>query len=597
MNNMSQTKKNNGIRGSVSDVILASLLFLFPFIHIGVGIDVTDSAYNLLNFMSFPHMNRTWAISTFLANVIGHVFTKLPFGHTMLAMEIYCMILCNAFVVLFFVFLKKQYPKFAVFTGLFLAQGFAWCPRVILYHYLSYYLFATGAALLLTAIKTGKKYLYAVAGGVLALNVFVRFPNVVECTLIVVLFLYGILEKKNIIKEFLLCIGGYLAVFLLGIAVVSLLFGISAFPDMIHSLFGMTSEATSYAPKAMLKTIFGDYLRYVKPLLPMLGLAVLGAPALAFAKKNKIRIPILLLMGLLFGVVMRVLYYFGFFNFNFIDYRSIYMWGTFVLMIAIFYSVYNLFSKTVPIDRKLFGAAVLVIIFITPIGSNNGLYTALNNLYFVAPFVIGELVSGIDKEKIAEIKEEKTTRLWWGVFSFRAVGMMIAVMAFVSGICFGTDFVFRDESFIRGKFTIVRDNPVLAGCRTGVSNAADLQEVNDYLNQNGLKHKGAVAYGFIPGFLYYFEEECVLTHSWPGLDSFPMEELKRDLNAVGTSGELPVFFYAGTFPDLTVCNMEELENEKQKVFAGFLREHGYREVLRNGRYVICLPEEAVADIR
>ena len=592
MSENTNQKKNRSLRGSVLDVVFASVLFLFPFLHVGTGIDVTDSAYNLLNFTVFPHMNQTWAISTILANITGHVLTKLPFGHTMLGMEIFCMILCNAFVVAFYFLLKKYYPSYVVFTGLLLAQGFAWCPRVILYHYLSYYLFGMGVIILLNGIKTGKKKWYFIAGAVLALNVFARFPNIVECTLIVVLFLYGILARKHIWKEFLLCIAGYLAMLLLGVGILSLCFGIHSYPDMIHSLFGMTSEATSYAPKAMLKTIFGDYARYIKPLLPILGLAVIGAPILAFVKKLPGKIITIICMGLAFGGIMRVLYYFGFINFNFIDYRSIYMWGTFVLMMAIFFSVFNLFRKNVSTERKLFGVSVLVIIFITPIGSNNGLYTALNNLYFVAPFVIGELLSGFDKKGLSDIKAGKCTRLWWGEASFRAVGLMVAVMALVTGLCFGTEFIFRDESFIRGDFTAVNDNPVLKGCRTGVSNAADLQEVNDYLNQNALKHKKAISYGFIPGMYYFFEEECVLTHSWPGLDSFPMEELKRDLKNVAEGNELPVFFYSGEFPNLTECNLEDLENEKQKVFAGFLREQGYEEVLRNSRYVICLPKKA-----
>ena len=572
------------------DVFAASILFLFPFLHVNSGLDIADTTYSLLNYASFPHMNKTWAISTLLANCIGHLFTKLPFGNTMLGMNIFCMSLCGVFVIWFYFFLKKQYPAPVVFLGLLIAQGFGWCPKVILYHYLSYFLFLSGTIFLLTGIQTSKKKWYVIAGALLGLNVFVRFPNITESAMIVVLFYYGIREKRNILKEFLCCIGGYLAVFLLGVLIVSIFFGWNSYPEMIHSLFGMTKEATSYTPKSMLKTIFGDYLQYAKPLLPFLGIPVLAMPFLILFKKPLVKAVVILLMGLSFGVVMRILYYFGFFNFNFVDYRSIYMWGTFLLMTSLACGVYNLFAKSVPAPRKYLSLAVIVIILITPLGSNNGLYTVLNNLFFTAPFVIGELTFDFGKPLLAGIRENKKTKLWWGVFGFRALGLMFVTMALVTGMAFGVDFLFRDTAFVGGDFATVQNNPVIAGIRTDSKNASNLQEVNDYLEQNGLKNKEAICYGFIPGIFYVFEQRCALTHSWPGLDSFPTEELVRDLRAVSESGrELPIFFYSGEYVDLTTCRMENLEKEKEKIMAQFLRDHGYTEVLRNERYVICLP--------
>ena len=581
--------QNGKGKKKIWDILFALILFAFPFLHINTGLDIADTTYNLLNFASFPHMNQTWAVSTVLANLIGHGFSLLPFGNTMLGMNIYCTILGSAFILAFYCFLRKKYPALPVFLGLLIAEGFCWCPRVILYHYLSYFLFCIGALLLLAGIRKNKTIYYLLAGGVLALNVFVRFPNIVEASLIIVLFYYGISQKKNIVRAFLCCVGGYLLVALVGVLLVSLAFERTAYPDMIHSLFGMTKEATSYTPKSMLKTILGDYLNYVIPLLPYLGIAILGVPFLALFKKIWVKILTVICMGIAFVIAMRIEYYYGIFNFNFMDYRSIYMWGVFLLMMAICLALKNLFDKNVDTDVKLFGLTVLFIIFVTPIGSNNGLYTALNNLFFPAVFVIGELTRDFRPELLSEIKDHKKSRFWWGLFSFRALGLMFAGMAFLTGLAFGVVFVFRDASFIQGEFATVTDNPVIKGIRTDADHAKDLQEINDYLNENQLKRQKAISFGFIPGVLYVFEEECALTHSWPDLDSFPTEEFISDLEGISESGSLPLVFSSAEYKDLTKTKPEEAKTEKQKLMIQFLLLHGYRETFRNGRYVVYRP--------
>ena len=582
---LNKRKKNLG----VPDYFFAVILFCFPFLHINSGFDIADTAYNLLNFQSFPQMNKTWAISTLLANLIGHGMTKLPGGGTVLGMNIYCTVLFGIFMLVFYFFLRRIYRALPVFLGLLLAEGFCWCPRVILYHYLSYFLFGLGAMLLLAGIRRNRLVYYILAGASLALNIFVRFPNIVECALIVVLIYYGIKEKKNIFKPLLCCIGGYLAIALVGVLCVSLYFGRSSYPDMIHSLFGMTKEATSYTPKSMLKTILGDYLTYVKPLLPFIGIAILGIPFFVLFKKVWVKVLTVIFMAVAFVAVMRVEYYYAIFNFNFTDYRSIYMWGVFLLMTALFLAVKNLFDRNVSVERKLLGLTVLVIIFITPIGSNNGLYTALNNLFFPAVFVIGELMADFDGKLWTEIKENQKSRFWWGRFSFRTLGLMFAGAAFLTGLAFGVIFLFRDASFLKGEFATLSDNPVMKGIRMNTVNTAALQEVNDYLNQNDLKHRKAISYGFIPGMMYVFEEECALSHSWPDLDSFPTEELAADLEEISFSTDLPVFFYTAEYEDLTKINPDEAKNDKQRLMIDFLQRNSYREVMRNDRYVICLP--------
>ena len=588
-------KSENRKRIGIPDYCFLAVLALFPFLHVNSGLDAADVGYNLLNFTVFPNMNRTWAISTLVANVIGHVMSFLPGGKTMLGLTVYCTILGSAFIVLFYLYLRKFYPSVIVFLGLLTAEGFSWCPRIILYHYLSYFFFCLGAILLLEAIRKEKKALYVIAGCVLAFNVFVRFPNIVESLLIVVLFLAGILKKKHIWKEFLLCILGYMAMLLAGIGIISIFFGKNAFFDMIRSLFSMTGEATSYTPKSMLATIFGDYFMYLKFFLPYAAVALLCGVVLAFLKKKAVRIAAFACLAVIFAGISVLLYRrYGAFGFNYIDYRCFFMWGTFLLMMSLLTAAFNLFRKSVSIQNKLLGMTVIALIMITPIGSNNGLYSAFNNLFLISAYLLGELFF-LGKEAWECLSGKDTAagkNIAGGLsLSLSVAGALIFLAALIQSTLFQISFLFHDTSFVSGKFSTVSGNPVIAGVRTDAENAKNLQALNDYLNENGLKHKKAVCYDMIPGFYYFFEEECALSHSWAALDSFPTEELQTDIERLERDGECPVFILESKFEGLLSQDEGEIEKKKEKILARFLQGKGYSVVFRTGKYILCMPEE------
>ena len=574
-----------GARGK--DAIFIILLCAFPFLHVNYGLDIMDVGYNLINFEMFPHMNQTWAVSTLLANIIGHIYTFLPGGGTMLGMNIYCTVLFAAFMTAFYILLRRYYQDWIVFAGLFLAEGFCWCPRVILYHYLSYYLFGLGTLLLLRAMEDSKKQLYFAASAVLALNVFVRFPNIVECAMILVLFFYGIHEKKHIFKEFIYCVASYVTVLLLGILLIEICFGRGSFAGMIQSLFGMTKEATSYTPKSMVVKIFGDYLDYIRYFVPFVILGLLAAIPMILFKKLYAKAITVILAGMCFGVMIRMYYKWNVFNFNYVDYRSIFAWGTFFLMIAIVLGIVGVFRKGYPLKRKLLGCAVILIAFITPIGSNNGLYTAFNNLFLVAVYVFGELIYDPKGSIFEKKKETEIMPVWWGAFAVRCVALMVCAFTMIQGTLFGIVFLFRDESFLRGDFVTVSDADVIAGINTGMDNGLALYGLNEFLKANDLKHKETICFGHIPGIYYYCEEECVMSHSWADLTSYPVEEFRADLDRIGEN--CPVFIGSAAYRAVYEGESEEEIKEKEQLMTDYLKAHDYAVVYENSDYFVALP--------
>ena len=94
-------------------VILAAL----PFLHINSGVEFTDTGYSLGNYEHFADAEGTWALATFLSNVTGWLFTKLPFGHTMLGMQVYCNAILSFLLVFAFLKIKSVFPARYVFVG------------------------------------------------------------------------------------------------------------------------------------------------------------------------------------------------------------------------------------------------------------------------------------------------------------------------------------------------------------------------------------------------------------------------------------------------------------------------------------------------
>ena len=77
-------------------ILFPVILILFPLLKVNQGIDLTDTAYSLGNYAFFGENTVLWTLLTFLSNVLGFFFTKLPFGGTMLGMKVYSSLLISA---------------------------------------------------------------------------------------------------------------------------------------------------------------------------------------------------------------------------------------------------------------------------------------------------------------------------------------------------------------------------------------------------------------------------------------------------------------------------------------------------------------------
>jgi len=554
-------------------VILAAL----PFLHINSGVEFTDTGYSLGNYEHFADAEGTWALATFLSNVTGWLFTKLPFGHTMLGMQVYCNAILSFLLVFAFLKIKSVFPARYVFVGEILAWALCWCPRVILYNYLTYLFFALACVFLLQAFRTGQKKYFFIAGIVLGVNLFVRFSNLTQTALIVVVIYDAILRKKSFKSTMQcvgICIGGYFAAVLVVLGGIALFYGGGEYFTMIGNLFAMKDTESTYSVASMIIAPMKAYWEQLKWFWVFPVVIAAGMLIYKFCRKAITRY--MFSSAFLAGLLVIILYYYRIAVFwrNYNDYHCFRFWAVGFVVFAAGMALYNMISVRAHQIEKIYACMVLVIIIITPLGSNNALYPVYNNLFLIAPFAFAQGVKYIGKSK----KEF----LWPAKIGLTVMCIVLMLQC----LMFGWTFTFRDEGFTTGIDTTITGNRVLKGMRTTSERARQIEELTAYVYDNDLCGKEVLLYGEIPFVVYAMEMPSALSSSWPDLDTvLNRSDMQAEMDAMET--EPVVMIAADRYGDL--LNNPDTDNEKALLIAEYLQTHGYCETFRNDKFVVYLP--------
>ncbi len=602
----------------IENWLFPAILLLYPFLVVNQGLDVADSTYSLTNFQYFDSMNGTWMVATFLSNAAGWLFMHLPFGGTLLGMKCYTTLVQSATALMVYFVLKKRIAAPLLVLGEFLVLGLCWCPSTILYNYLTYFLMAAAILLLYRGVTGGKiRRLYFLAAGIcLGANVAVRMPNVVQAALIVAVW-YGIVlicRRKDgrsplpwsaLFSVTGWCLLGYVVGFGVPLAVICVRYGISAYPDMVFTMFAMTEQATDYKPTSMLTGMFGDYIKGLYWLVfagvcaGAAGVAFLVRERLYDAGKNAYKITgAIIKIGYVMLLLALLRFYWGrgMFHFRYYEYGNgcIYYPAVLLLLVTIAAAVYCLIGKKVCVEQKIMAAFVLLQIFLTPLGSNNDLYPIINNLFVAAPFLLWVVWSRL-AEKGGRM--DKYRFLW----AMPVCGLVAFLL--MQSIGSHANFVFQDGIYGEVRDMRVKKPEKAAGIYTNQENGALLEELSDFIKEEGLTGRKMITYGELPGLFYLLDMPPALSTGWADLKSYRMAEYTRDLAALETEsvagGEMPVIIVSsavaaywsddGEAINWFGVDMEKMAmDEKQRILGDWIRDYGYTEVFGNARYVVYM---------
>ena len=574
------------------------VLLLYPLRHAAIGVDLMDAGYALGNYRFLDTVNEMWALATYLANITGVLFSKLPFGDCWIGMNVYCGLLIGVVAAGVYYALWQRYGQrrrrvaVLLFGAEFTALSLCWAPPVILYHYLGYLYMTAAVIVLYAAIIRNKKSYFIIAGVILGFCVAVRMPNITYMALILPVWCDCFWSRKRAevhpVRRTLYCIVGYYIGLAVPLGAICARYGLAAYPQMVTSLFGMTDHATDYKPVSMLAAMFGDYLRYSAWLLLFVMYMVFGLLMFFAAKKlernhtlsKKIAIVLEIFYSFGFLVVLRFCYGRGMFGVDYTDNFSMYKWVTVFLLIAAGLCVWCLADKKCSREYKLWAVFLLVIIFITPLGSNNGLYPIINNLFLVLP--VSMLMTA---EAFKRCRRHTAFRL--------VLGMVLAGVM-IQSVLYGVNFVFHDagaqqaaaQEQIRLELQCSSAGTGLAATR---SKKAALEELDAYLYQSGLHEKQVILYGDIPALSYLFDMKPAISTTWPDLDSYGIKVLEEELARLSNETmpeEAPVIIYGRAAAEHLMQTATGAKYEKLSRLMAFAQAQGYQQCFDNEEYVI-----------
>ncbi|MFI3199922.1 MAG: hypothetical protein R3Y54_00165 [Eubacteriales bacterium] len=561
-------------------------LVVYPFRHINQGVDLTDTGYSLYNYEMFQEVEASWwVIATYLSNWIGDLLQQTPMGDTLLGMNVCSALLISSTALIAYFLLKEQIPAHLVWLGELLAISLCWCPTVILYNYVTYFLVTLGIFFLYHGLTRGHNWCYLVSGCCLGLNVFVRFPNLVESILILCVWYYGCLTRKTtkkIIQDTGWCVLGYILGIMLGVLPILLRFGMDDIVSTIQELsqLGSATGGSDYSIVTMALIPFVIYLQNLKWVVYMAIPTCFGVVYFRFWKRKEQFLKYcwiqkaLYMIGVL--VLFRWFYGQGLFNIQYQTYDSMLRLGIIFIMLSFTFLSWCLVSKKVTKEQKLGASMGLLLLIITPFGSNNNIYPILNNLFLIAPIMICMCYLLIR----------------YSTISFAVQGMLAGFifLFFIQSLLFGHFFVFRGSSEYLLRDTRITTIPRLQGMYTDEIRANSIEELYEFLKEQERLDAELVTLGNLPALHYYFGMSAYLTTAWIDLDSYSNIMFLQDMDMRRRNEETDDFVLIVDISMVDMIEYGQIEETSQafkyREIVALIEEKEYQEQMKNELFAV-----------
>ena len=370
---------------------------------------------------------------------------------------------------------------------------------------------------------------------------------------------------------------GYFLGLIPGVVLISITRGFGAIFTGISQLFFMTGEAASYTVTGMLRQTLMAYVQtwpWIEITFFMLVLSMLAFLVLPTKLTwLKYTLTTIIAAGFCFFLYKKDL-----FTRDYRSYGSIYRFGALILSIMLITFIIHAVNRKNDADERILAFAGVVIIAITPIGSNNDIYTNINNMFFVMPLFLWILVRFVSGNEY-----------------FRGIrySVLLLTLLFVfQSIMFGCNFTFRDGDYDNARTAEITGIPAARGMMTTVANKEMLEAFMENDNGKNLSGKGVLLYGDVSGLGFYLQEKPVISTAWPSLDSFSTEKFEADIKDLEDRLDSKV----EVFPAIIVGDkdwneiLNNPENKKQSILKDFISKYNYTAVYTGDKFTMLTVE-------
>lgn len=616
---------------NVTESLFIVFLAFYPLRHVHWGLDLMDTGYNYANFtyMGTEHMDPMWLFSTWLSNEAGHLLTGLPNGGTLVGMNIYTGLFVSilALAGYWFCTRKLQIRPWIAFLGEMAAISLCWCPTALLYNYMTYVLFLGCFILLYLGLTKDRKEYLVGAGVCLGANVLVRFSNLPEAAMILAVWGFDFLcareEKqgggvwqegfrRKLLRHTGWCLLGYSAALAVLFGYIHIQYGMGGYIKGISRLFGMTDTATDYKAVSMVLNMLNDYTQNLYWVIRIgvflaagmvlsMSAGLVRGKAAVFFKRGAQAVCIAL------GAAMTGWLYYRdaeglrvpFCTLDFCNYSSMWRPAILFLMLTLFIAAVRVLHPGSRKEDRLVGGMLILVIFLTAIGSNNRTYPSINNLFIAAPYTLQACWSFLKG-----CKDKKAARVTIPLFPIKCILSAFLLLCLFQFGGFGVKFAFAEATGVRDVSAKTENNEVLKNVRMSAEKAEWMSSLSEWVNENGLQGQEVILYGTphtlaIPSLSYYLQMPAAF-NPWINLDSYSyavMEEDMRELN-----GKTPVIILEnvaalyeeggeGALAEAGVSGgvIEAVGTDaKFQMILSFMRQNDYVQTFRNEKAAVYI---------
>lgn len=422
------------------------------------------------------------------------------------------------------------------------------------------------------------------------------------------------------------CLLGYAGTLLVLLGYIHVRYGLEEYVKGILRLFAMTDNAADYKAASMLRGVIDAYVEnlYWAARIGVIAaagtalaavIAAVGAIFIRVVREKQIKktgvseslckwekaFGILLkmltaAMGILLaGAMLLWLYRSGkFCSLEFYNYGSMLRPGILFMMLTMLIGVIRIFHPDSAREEKLISGMLILVILLTSLGSNNGVYPSLNNLFAAAPYTLWEswrFIRKAGKKKIAHVTLNP--------FPVKCILTAFLLMCCFQFGGFGAKFVFAEATGVQDVSAQVENNEVLRNIKMSREKAVWMTELGDYIQENGLQGQEVILYGKIPALSYYLQMPSAF-NPWSDLRSYSYEAMEADMAEL--DGETPVIILENSYDaylnggrermealNVSEKNMEDIitnSHRKLQLLGDFMEENHYELVFRNGKFSV-----------
>lgn len=409
------------------------------------------------------------------------------------------------------------------------------------------------------------------------------------------------------VNRTLWCLAGYLAAVLVFLGYIGIRYGLDAYIAGIQRLFAMTDNAADYKATSMLTALIHTYIDNLYWVIRILVIVLagmlicgilrwLGSKCALLAKDagakkvwerccNAACIAVCAALAL---AMLVWLYVYanggdGFCSWAFYSYDSMLRPGILFLMLTLLITVIKIFQRNGRKEEKLIAGMILLVVLLTSIGSNNGVFPSLNNLFVAAPYTLWQCWLFLKNVTDKRINIGKRKHITLQTLAAKCILTAFLAMFLFQSVMFGAEFVFAEGTGVQDISAKVTNNEVLKGIKMSPERAEWMNSISAYVEEKDLQGREVILYGQIPSLSYYLQMPSAF-NPWSDLLSYSVSQMEIDMaelmDEIDKGAERPVVIADAT-------KIDKLKQDvKWQMIVDFMEKYGYEQTFSNEKFVM-----------